>query len=85
VRKTDAISIRLEPDVRARLEAVSKKLGLDKATLIRLAIKGLLDEADSNGGQLLLPYSPSSSVRSPALVAEKVSYRTTKKKKASAG
>jgi hypothetical protein len=85
VRKTDAISIRLEPDVRARLEAVSKKLGLDKATLIRLAIKGLIDEAESNGGQLLLPYSPSSSVRSPALVSEKVSYRTTKKKKASVG
>lgn len=53
--KTVAVSIRLDEHVKTRLEKLSRRVGLDKTTLIRMAVEALLADVERRGSKLVLP------------------------------
>lgn len=72
-------NVRLDADLRRKLEQTSELTGLDKSTLIRIAVKALLTEIENNGGRLVLPLP---ALDSPALTAEtKAPYRAMLRKR----
>ncbi len=49
------VNVRLEPQIEARLEEVAAASGLDKSTLIRIAVASLLKEVQETGGKIVIP------------------------------
>lgn len=48
------VNVRLDDDVSKRLEQVATLSGLDKSTLIRIAVSAFLKELDNNDGKIVV-------------------------------
>ena len=48
-------NVRLDAELRRKLDQTAGATGLDKSTLIRIAVKMLLSEIEKNDGRLVLP------------------------------
>ena len=55
MRKESSLPVRLEPEISARLESASKRLGLNKSVLVRLMVSAFLEEYESGGRKIELP------------------------------
>lgn len=50
--KVKAVSVRLDPTIRKRLDKVSEHLRLDKTALIRMAVESMLHEVETKNWKI---------------------------------
>jgi hypothetical protein len=55
MRKEASLPIRLDLDVKKRLQVVADALGLPVSTLIRILVKSFVEEYERSGGKIVLP------------------------------
>jgi hypothetical protein len=71
MRKEAALPIRLEKDVKQRLQDIADALGITVSNLVRILVKSFVEEFERSGGQCVMPPRWQTSPLSPKSAASK--------------